>query len=360
MKVKLENISKTYFSLRGKVKALSEINLEIRDREFLVILGPSGCGKTTLLNLIAGIEKPSSGEIYFGEKLVFSDKKNIFVSPKERNIAMVFQNYALYPHMSVFENIAFPLRIQKMDKNIIKKEVEKVAEMLNIKGLLQARPYELSGGEKQRVAIARALVRKPNLFLLDEPLSNLDAQLRLTARTELKTLQKNLKITTIYVTHDQIEAMSLGERIVVMNKGKIEQIGTPEEVYHKPENLFVAKFIGTTPINYFVVEVKSEQSNIYGYLGELKIEVPEEKLHLVKDQKIGIGIRPEDIKIEVEKEDFILTVEVNIIESLGKEYLLHTTYKNYDIKILTKNKFSEKNLIKAGFSKENLYFFSPE
>ncbi len=356
MNIKLINLSKTFISPRRRVKAVDNINLEIGKGEFFVILGPSGCGKSTLLNLIAGLEKPSSGEIYFGEKLVASKEKKIFIPPKDRNVAMVFQSYALYPHLNVFENIAFPLRIQKLDKHSIKKEVEKIAEMLEIKDLLFARPSELSGGQKQRVAIARALVRKPSVLLLDEPLSNLDAQLRINARAEIKFLQKELKITTIYVTHDQTEAMSLGDRIAVMNKGKIEQIGSPEDLYKNPKNLFVAKFIGTIPINLIETEILEEDKKLYGLLGDLKIKIPDDKKEFIKEGKIIIGIRPEHLKINPKSADYNILARVKVIEPLGREYLIHIEYKNYTFKVLSLEKISEKEII-VGFNQQDLYFF---
>lgn len=356
MNLRLINLSKIFYSIRGKIKAVNNVNLEIQAGEFFVILGPSGCGKSTLLNLIAGLEKPTSGEIYFGKNLIASKEKNVFIPPKDRNIAMVFQNYALYPHLSVFENIAFPLKIQKMDKDKIKKEVEKVAEMLNIKDLLTARPAELSGGQKQRVAIARALVRKPSVFLLDEPLSNLDAQLRISARAEIKSLQKELGITTIYVTHDQVEAMSLGKRIAVMRDGKIEQVGTPEELYKNPKNIFIAQFIGRIPMNLFVVDVVEDKSSAYGLIKDLKIKIPDEKRHLIKDKKIVIGIRPEDLFINPEKADYVFLGETKLVESWGREKLIYVKFGEYSFKILSKDETFGKK-IKIGFNQRNLYFF---
>jgi multiple sugar transport system ATP-binding protein len=227
----------------GTVPAVDGVNLLSKDGEFLVLLGPSGCGKTTLLRMIAGLETPTSGEILIDDK-VMTD-----LPPRVRNIAMVFQSYALYPHMTVFNNIAFPLRPLGTKKEEIKKKVEWSAGMFGIEHLLKRKPRELSGGERQRVALARAMVREPSLFLLDEPLSNLDAKLRASAREELEQLQKRIGITTLYVTHDQVEAMGLGDRIVVMNEGKVRQIGTPHEVYRQPEDTFVATFLGSPPMN---------------------------------------------------------------------------------------------------------------
>ena len=231
---------KKYF---GEVRALDGVDLSVNEGEFLVLLGPSGSGKTTLMRIIAGLEKPTAGEIYLGGRMVNG------LPPRARNIAMVFQSYGLYPHMKVYDNIAFPLKTQRVKKEIIKEKVEEVARMLDIARLLERKPRQLSGGERQRVALARALVRDPVLFLMDEPLSNLDAKLRASARDELKQFQRRVGITTIFVTHDQVEAMGMGDRIAVMNLGRILQVGTPKEVYFEPANTFVATFLGTPPMN---------------------------------------------------------------------------------------------------------------
>ncbi len=237
--VEIRNISK-YF---GKTKAVDHIDLATREGELLVLLGPSGCGKTTLLRMIAGIEEPTSGDILIGGNVVTD------LPPRARNIAMVFQSYALYPHMSVYKNIAFPLQTRGFDKKAIRGKVEWAANMFGIEKLLDRKPRELSGGERQRVALARAMVREPSVFLLDEPLSNLDAKLRASAREELQQFQKSVGITTIYVTHDQVEAMGLGDRIVVMSKGSVRQVGAPREVYQNPADVFVATFLGSPPMN---------------------------------------------------------------------------------------------------------------
>ncbi|MDA8137628.1 MAG: ABC transporter ATP-binding protein [Desulfobacteraceae bacterium] len=237
--VEIRKLSKQF----GEVQAVHEVELQAREGEFLVLLGPSGCGKTTLLRMIAGIEAPTSGDILIGGRTV------THVPPRARDIAMVFQSYALYPHMTVFKNIAFPLRTRGVEKNAIQEKVEWAAKMFSIEKLLKRKPRELSGGERQRVALARAMVRQPKVFLLDEPLSNLDAKLRTAAREELRQFQRNIGITTIYVTHDQVEAMGLGDRIVVMNKGTIRQVGKPHEVYQEPADIFVATFLGSPPMN---------------------------------------------------------------------------------------------------------------
>jgi multiple sugar transport system ATP-binding protein len=231
---------KKYF---GKVHALDGVDLSIKEGEFLVLLGPSGSGKTTLMRIIAGLEKPTAGEVFIGERLVNE------LPPRARNIAMVFQSYALYPHMKVFDNIAFPLKTSRVPRGVMQEKVKQVAEMLRIDHLLRRKPRQLSGGERQRVALARAIVRDPVLFLMDEPLSNLDAKLRASARDELKQFQRRVGITTLFVTHDQVEALGMGDRIAVMNYGKIHQVGTPKEVYNDPADTFVATFLGTPPMN---------------------------------------------------------------------------------------------------------------
>jgi multiple sugar transport system ATP-binding protein len=238
--VEIKNIKK-YF---GEVHALDGVDLSIKEGEFLVLLGPSGCGKTTLMRIVAGLEKPTAGELFIDERRV-----NENLPPRARNIAMVFQSYALYPHMKIFDNIAFPLKTTRVPRELIQEKVKQVAEMLRIDHLLQRKPRQLSGGERQRVALARAIVRDPILFLMDEPLSNLDAKLRASARDELKQFQRRVGITTLFVTHDQVEALGMGDRIALMNLGKIHQVGTPREVYDEPADTFVATFLGTPPMN---------------------------------------------------------------------------------------------------------------
>ncbi|RLE52516.1 MAG: glycerol-3-phosphate ABC transporter ATP-binding protein, partial [Candidatus Methanomethylicota archaeon] len=239
VKIHLEHVTKVF----GEVVAVDDVTLTIREKEFMVLLGPSGCGKTTTLRIIAGLEEPTKGEVYIDDQPV------TYLPPKDRDIAMVFQNYALYPHMKVYDNIAFPLKLRKYPKEEIDKMVKEVAEMLHIEDLLDRMPKQLSGGEQQRVALARALIRRPKAFLLDEPLSNLDAKLRVVMRAELKRLQKELGVTTVYVTHDQAEAMTMADRIAVMKDGKVLQVGSPADVFNKPVNLFVAGFIGSPPMN---------------------------------------------------------------------------------------------------------------
>ncbi len=273
----------------GHLGAVNNVNLETREGEFLVFLGPSGSGKTTLLRMIAGLETPTSGEILIGGRVVNN------LTPRERRIAMVFQSYALYPHLTVYKNIAFPLKAQSVPKNLHKEKVEWAASLLGIGGLLQRKPRELSGGERQRVALARAIVREPSVFLLDEPLSNLDAKLRLSAREELERFHRRVGTTTIYVTHDQVEAMAMGDRIMVLNHGVVRQIGTPKEVYDDPADTFVATFLGSPPMN------------------------------LIENQEVIVGFRPEHFRLAEEVKDgsrVTFKFRVDNVEYLGAEFIL--------------------------------------
>jgi len=366
MRLKLVSLSKKFTSLRGNVSAVNGIDLEIQDNEFFVLLGPSGCGKSTVLNLIAGLEKPTSGEIWFDERLVASSEKKIFFTPKERNVAFVFQSYALYPHLSVFENIAFPLRIVGEDVTKIKESVNRVGSMLEISNLFSARPGELSGGQRQRVAIARAIVRHPNVFLLDEPLSNLDAQLRVSTRDELKRLQRRLGVTTVYVTHDQVEAMTLGDRIALLKDGRVEQIGTPDQLYETPKNEFVAKFIGSPPMNIFRAEVLGEGDIFYIDIGGKKIRMPDDKageLKRLEGRSCSFGIRPEDIRIPVSRGAALRcrgTVQgkIDLIETMGRERLFHVTTQGYRFSLLTTDsRFKQGELVDVEFDFKKLHIF---
>ena len=314
--ISLRKVTKEFRTLTRKVLALKEISLEFEPGEFTVILGPSGCGKSTLLNIIAGLEHPTKGEIYINKSCVFSKEKRIFVPPQKRKIAMVFQNYALYPHLNIFDNISFPLKIAKLNKKTIEKKVNEVAELLDIKELLYSKPRELSGGQRQRVAIARAIVRDPSVLLMDEPLSNLDAQLRIKTRSEIKSLQRELGITTVYVTHDQSEAMTLGDRIIVMNKGEIQQVGSPEYIYKNPKNIFVANFIGSPSMN--LIKCKVENSNIL--LKDKRIKINDK----IEDKEIYLGIRPENIYLTPRDKDCIeLKLKLNWLDYEGSFKVLH-------------------------------------
>ncbi len=319
----LENITKRF----GKVTALDGVNLQIDDGEFIVLLGPSGSGKTTLMYLIAGIYRPTSGRILFDGK----DVTNL--SPKDRNVGLVFQNWALYPHMKVFENIAFPLTLKKMDKRTIQERVHQVASMLKIEALLERYPWQLSGGQQQRVAIARALVKQPQILLFDEPLSNLDALLRIGVRTELKRLQKNLSITSVYVTHDQAEALAIADRIAVINNGKLIQVGTPEEIYYQPKHTFVAGFVGNPPANLLTVESDGTRLTIDGK----SLEAPIELLHRISNKRrFVLGFRPEKGVLLDHITENTVGIEVQIyeVESMGREQIVTVSIEQTMVKVL--------------------------
>jgi len=285
--VKLTDLTKKF----GQVTAVNNLTLEAADKEFLVFVGPSGCGKTTALRMIAGLEEITSGDIFIDGRRVND------VPPKDRDIAMVFQNYALYPHMSVYENMAFGLKLRKVPKAVIKERVDQAAKVLGLQDLLRRKPKELSGGQRQRVALARAIVREPKVFLMDEPLSNLDAKLRVHTRAELIRLHRDLGITTIYVTHDQVEAMTMGNRIVVMNFGVMQQVDTPLNLYHHPGNKFVASFIGSPAMNFMDATIVEQGDAVIVDTGEFKVTLPQDKAAQVKGmngRKATFGIRPED------------------------------------------------------------------
>jgi multiple sugar transport system ATP-binding protein len=310
----------------GKVTAVDRMNLTVNDKEFIALVGPSGCGKTTTLRMIAGLEELTEGEIYIGDRRVND------VPPKDRDIAMVFQNYALYPHMSVYKNMSFGLRLRRLSRNDIDLRVREGARILGIEELLARKPKELSGGQRQRVAMGRAIVRKPQAFLFDEPLSNLDAKLRVQMRGELAKLHEQLETTIVYVTHDQIEAMTLAERIVVMNDGVIMQTGTPLEVYNNPTNLFVAGFIGSPAMNFLDVRVMEQDASLFLVGETFKLVIPKE-LHSqyvkVKDDEAILGIRPQDIYDKEVRGPFPggepLRATVEVVEPVGSEVILLTT-----------------------------------
>jgi multiple sugar transport system ATP-binding protein len=320
--VRLKNIAKSY---DGKTMVVTDVSFDIHDTEFLVLVGPSGCGKSTILRMIAGLEEITSGDLFIDEKRVND------LQPKDRDIAMVFQNYALYPHMTVYQNMAFGLKIKKVPKKEIDERVRKAAEILEITELLDRRPGAMSGGQRQRVAIGRAIVRDPKVFLFDEPLSNLDAKLRVAMRVELQKLHKKLNATMVYVTHDQTEAMTLGDRIVVLKDGDIMQIGTPMELYHQPKNSFVAGFIGSPPINFIKGQIikdgslwfKQDSSGIMIDLSEVK----NESIHTYVDKQVLLGIRPENIKSRpaTARNNFHKQeVEVVALEQMGNEILVYS------------------------------------
>jgi len=316
--VRLVNVTKIF---KTGVVGVKDINLTVNHKEFMALLGPSGSGKSTTLYLIAGIYKPSSGKIFFDDR----DVTNL--PPKDRNIGLVFQNWALYPHMRVYDNIAFPLRIKKLPENEIRKKVLETAKMLRIDKFLNRYPWQLSGGQQQRVAIARALVKEPDVLLLDEPLSNLDAQLRISVRAELKRLQKRLGITTIYVTHDQAEALAMADRIAVINNGMIIQIGTPEQVYSKPATIFVGGFLGNPPMNFVEAEIAEDKQGLYMLLSGQKLVVPKHYEPLIRKaglRKVVVGFRPEDTAVipECRETGECVKGRVYTVEPMGREYIV--------------------------------------
>ena len=313
----LENIKKSY----GNIEVIHEVNCAINDGEFIVIVGPSGCGKSTLLRMIAGLEEITSGTVSIGGRVVNK------LEPAERDIAMVFQNYALYPHMTVYNNMAYGLKIRGTDKQEIEKRVNDVAEILELKEYLQRSPRQLSGGQRQRVAMGRAIVRKPSVFLFDEPLSNLDAKLRVQMRLEIKRLQENLGITSVYVTHDQIEAMTLGHRLMVLNDGYVEQFGTPIELYEKPLTKFVAGFIGSPSMN-FIDAVVSDDGHKAILSNQENLNLPADYSSVSK-QKVSIGIRPEHFHISESKSETI-SIKASVVEHLGADTLVHGTFGQSD------------------------------
>jgi len=324
--ITIKNLTKKY----GNTVANKDISLQIKDKEFFVFLGPSGCGKTTTLFAIAGLIKIDAGEIWIGDELVTSAEKGIHKPPQERGIAMVFQDYAIYPHMNVFDNIAFPLKISNTDKQEIEQRVKKTAELLGISQLLDRKPRQLSGGQRQRVALGRAMVRRPKVFLMDEPLANLDAKLRVQMRTELKKLQLDLGVTTIYVTHDQVEAMTMADRIMVQKDGVIEQIGTPDELYNHPSNLFVAGFIGSPEMNFIDCTLVKEKKELFLDAKEFKISLPANMTSEIEsyiDSEIVMGIRPEDIhenkSAEGNTQKDTIRMTLDLIEPVGPYLLLH-------------------------------------
>ncbi len=362
--VTLKNIYKVY---PGNVTAVSDFTLDIQDKEFIVLVGPSGCGKSTTLRMVAGLEEITDGELYIGDKLVND------VAPKDRDIAMVFQNYALYPHMTVYDNMAFGLKLRKTPKDEIKRRVEAAAHILDIEYLLNRKPKALSGGQRQRVALGRAIVREPKVFLMDEPLSNLDAKLRVAMRTEITKLHQRLQTTFIYVTHDQTEAMTMGSRIVIMKDGFIQQVDTPQNNYDYPVNKFVAGFIGSPQMNFFDVVLKKENGKVVAVFGDNKIVVPEEKLKKFKDEdhlgkEVVMGIRPENIS---DNPDVVAThpeagfkVHVEVTELMGSETYLYMSTSGKDDNIIarvdprTKTKIGDD--ITAVMNTSRLHFFDKD
>lgn len=357
--IRLEAVNKKF----GTVNVISSLNLQIHSGERLVLLGPSGCGKTTTMRLIAGLEQPSSGEIFMGEKKVND------VAPSERNVAMVFQNYALYPHMTVFENMSFALHLRKTSKDEMNKRVREAAEMLGLGHLLNRKPRELSGGQRQRVALGRAIVRRAPYFLLDEPLSNLDAQLRSKARNELVELHEKFQTTMIFVTHDQVEAMTIGQRIAIMKNGSLQQMGTPSEIYNQPANTFVATFIGNPSMNLIPV-IKTDNGIL---LSDQEQKLPEEWMAVLKqrvENELLLGVRPESICIqEAEGDNYPyfsyqqgMTVRGKYLRSeyLGNQFIHHTEIQNVRIQITTSSplQMRQNALVTLQIPLDKICFFS--
>ncbi len=307
----------------GELQVIKKLDLHIKDGEFFTFVGPSGCGKSTILNMIAGLEEITDGTIKFDGKAVNE------LSPKERDVAMVFQSYALYPHMTVYDNMAFPLRMKKINKEIMGMEVKRVAHLLGLEGLLKRKPRELSGGQRQRVALGRAIIRKPKVFLMDEPLSNLDARLRVEMRAELKRLHNELRITTIYVTHDQAEAMSMSDRIAVLSDGTIQQCGAPREIYLKPENIMVAGFVGSPPMNFIPVLLKNRSPVEVDCNG---VQIRPVTDRAPENDSIILGIRPEDITVSSNKTEGSIEAIVSIVESAGPFNWIDIKWKDVGIK----------------------------
>ncbi len=368
----LRNVCKKY---AGGVLAVSDFNLEIEDKEFIILVGPSGCGKSTTLRMIAGLEEISEGELYIGDKLVND------VAPKDRDIAMVFQNYALYPHMTVYDNMAFGLKLRKTPKQEIKRRVDEAARILDISHLLQRKPAALSGGQRQRVALGRAIVREPKVFLLDEPLSNLDAKLRAQMRTEISKLHLKLGTTFIYVTHDQTEAMTMGTRIVVMKDGVIQQVDSPQKLYETPINMFVAGFIGSPQMNFIDGKIVKSGDDFYAEFGsedsegktgvKYQIKLPASKsedgrLDAYIDKEVTFGIRPENVHDEEELverfKDGVVETQVEVTELMGAEKYLYTVCEGISInaRVDPSSKAKAGDTIKIALEPGKIHIFDKE
>lgn len=346
----------------GDFVAIDDLNIQIEDKEFLVLVGPSGCGKTTALRCLAGLEEITEGKVKIGETVVND------VPPKDRDIAMVFQSYALYPHMTVYDNMAFGLKLRKVPKNEIQKRVEEAAGILDIGHLLKRKPRELSGGQRQRVAVGRAIVREPKVFLFDEPLSNLDAKLRVQTRAEISKLHQRLQTTFIYVTHDQTEAMTMASRIAVMNKGILQQLDTPQQLYDKPANLFVAGFIGSPSMNFYPAHLRKDGSDLLIDADDFALKIPEDKVatftpHVGKD--VIMGMRPEDIH----NPQFVppgihaanVDAKVDVTELMGNEIFLYMVSgrHNYVARVDPRTRFRIGENVQLAFNMDNVHIFDP-
>lgn len=357
----LRKLNKSY----GDIQVVQDVNLEIPDREFFVLVGPSGCGKSTTLRMIAGLEEITSGEVWIGDRLVNK------VPPKDRDIAMVFQNYALYPHMTVYQNMAFGLKLRKYSKKEIEARVKEAAEILGIEPLLERRPKELSGGQRQRVAVGRSIVRKPKVFLFDEPLSNLDAKMRVRMRVELSKLHNRLQATMIYVTHDQLEAMTLASRVAVMKDGVVQQVAPPLQLYSQPDNKFVAGFIGSPPMNFMEVSVVQRNGGLcldVQKKGFIKLEAQmAKKLESRAGQTLILGVRPEDVYDKVyymggSAESRVVKGRVEVIEPMGAEKFLHLSVGKQMViaRVHPNNEAKENQEIDLVFNLDKVKIFDPQ
>lgn len=350
MQVTINNLTKKF----GTVVAVEDLSLDIQDGEFVAFLGPSGCGKTTTLLMLAGIYKPTDGTIRFGDRIVNQ------VQPRDRNIGMVFQSYALYPHMTVFDNIGYPLKLKNVPKKEQRDQVQEIADTMGIGHLLDRRPAELSGGQQQRVALGRALVKEPDILLFDEPLSNLDARLRLTMRGEIKHLQKNLGITSIYVTHDQIEALTMADRIAVMNQGHLEAFDTPEDLYERPRTLFIAGFVGNPPMNFVDVEVSKTGDQYTATNHTFSLDVPADRAQKASGAsgKVIFGIRPEDISVAAESD---IKGEVFLVEPLGRDDMLDIRIGDTQLVALAdpEKKIRAGDTVALDINADKVQFFDP-
>ncbi len=370
--VQFDNVVKMY----GNVQAVSDLNLVVQDKEFMVLVGPSGCGKSTALRMIAGLEEISAGTISIGDRVVNN------VAPKDRDIAMVFQNYALYPHMNVFDNMGFALKLRRMPSEQIKTRVEAVADSLGIKHLLARKPRQLSGGQRQRVALGRAIVREPQVFLMDEPLSNLDAKMRVQTRAEINKLHQRLQTTTVYVTHDQVEAMTMGDRIAVMKDGLLQQVDTPKNIFNNPVNMFVAGFIGTPPMNINSMRVVRQGEELYltaastGPDGEIKLRVPSrfrKNIEQYVDKDVMFGLRPQDIHDaryahgmadeNDDPQDFVtVRSQVDVVEPMGSEINLYILVGQHSFisRVDARTEVSPGQTFDAAFNMDKMHVFDPE
>jgi multiple sugar transport system ATP-binding protein len=347
----------------GNVVAVNDLSLSVVDKEFLVFVGPSGCGKTTALRLLAGLEEVSEGDILIGDRVVND------VPPKDRDIAMVFQSYALYPHLSVYDNLAFGLKLRKTPRDEIKRRVQEAAELLGIQELLDRKPRQLSGGQRQRVAVGRAIVRQPRVFLFDEPLSNLDAKLRVETRTNITKLWQRLGTTFIYVTHDQTEAMTMATRIAVVNKGILQQLDTPQTLYDYPANLFVAGFIGTPAMNFFPAHIRKGDGKLYVDTGDFRVEIPSGRTGTYQnlvDKKIVFGIRPEDVHnpefLPASIHGAIVPCKVDITELMGNEIFLYLVSgpNSFVARVDPRTRFKMGEQARLAFNMDNIHIFDPE